>query len=203
VTTVWLARHGEAHNPHNILYGRLPRTRLSPEGIRQAHELAHFLKLRAQPLSAIYSSPMLRARRTAEIILESQPQLDRVRIDSNLQEVYTSWQGQPMAELESVDWDFYTSPRDPEDESLQTIYVRMQRWLKRVLKRHHGSDVLGVSHGDPILVLVGALTGLPLDPGRIFPRPYIQPGVLYRMQFDAEDRFKNVELFVPHAEAAA
>jgi broad specificity phosphatase PhoE len=108
-----------------------------------------------------------------------------------------------MAELESVDWDFYTSPRDPEDESLQTIYVRMQRWLKRVLKRHHGSDVLGVSHGDPILVLVGALTGLPLDPGRIFPRPYIQPGVLYRMQFDAEDRFKNVELFVPHAEAAA
>ena len=33
MTTVWLARHGEAHNPGGLLYGRLPRVRLTPEGL--------------------------------------------------------------------------------------------------------------------------------------------------------------------------
>jgi len=61
--TGWLARHGEVHNPSRVLYGRLPRMQLSPEGRRQAQALADFLGPR--PLAAIYSSPMLRARRTA------------------------------------------------------------------------------------------------------------------------------------------
>ena len=70
-TTIWLARHGEVHNPSNLLYGRLPRMDLSPEGRRQAQALDDFLAER--PLAAIYSSPMLRARRTAEIILRVAP----------------------------------------------------------------------------------------------------------------------------------
>ena len=201
-TTVWLARHGEVHNPSNVLYGRLPRVRLTHEGQRQAEALADFL--RPRPLVAIYSSPMLRARRTATAVLASHPELERVRIDSDLQEVRTAWQGEPVATLEKIDWDFYTHPRDPQgDESLQAIHDRMLRWLHRVLRRHSGGEVLGVSHGDPILVLVGTLRGLQLDPRRIFPRPYIQPGVVYRMRFDAHGICRDVELIVPHAEAAA
>ena len=201
-TTVWLARHGEVHNPSNVLYGRLPRVRLTHEGQRQAEALADFL--RPRPLVAIYSSPMLRARRTATAVLASHPELERVRIDSDLQEVRTAWQGEPVATLEKIDWDFYTHPRDPQgDESLQAIHDRMLRWLHRVLRRHSGEEVLGVSHGDPILVLVGTLRGLQLDPRRIFPRPYIQPGVVYRMRFDAHGICRDVELIVPHAEAAA
>jgi broad specificity phosphatase PhoE len=203
VTTVWLARHGEVENPDNILYGRLPRVRLTHEGERQARALGHFLKRSSGPLAAIYSSPMLRARRTAEIVLETQRQLERVRIDSDLHEVRTGWEGEPLASLERIDWDFYTSPRHARDESLQAIHDRMSRWLHRVLRRHAGSHVLGVSHGDPILVLVGTLSGFPLDPRQIFPRPYIEPGVLYRMEFDATNACRGVELFVPHAEAAA
>ena len=63
--------------------------------------------------------------------------------------------------------------------------------------------MLGVSHGDPILILVGTLSGLPLDPHNIFPRPYIEPGVLYRMRFDADGACRGVERRVPHAEGAA
>src|SRR4030081_978457 len=96
-TTVWLARHGEVHNPGNVLYGRLPRVRLTAEGRRQAMALANFL--RPRPLVAIYSSPMLRARRTAELSLHAHPALQRVRIDSDLQEVRTSWEGEPLAAL--------------------------------------------------------------------------------------------------------
>jgi broad specificity phosphatase PhoE len=200
-TTVWLARHGEVHNPRNILYGRLPRVRLTPEGRRQARALAEYLRPRR--LAAIYSSPMLRARRTAEEVLALQPQLRRVHQDVDLQEVRTAWEGEPLDALERIDWDFYTSPRHPDDESLQVIHDRMQRWLRRVLRRHAGAEVLGVSHGDPILILVGTLAGLPLDPRHIFPRPYIGPGVLYRLGFDASGACRELELLVTHAAEAA
>src|SRR5207248_7388567 len=126
-----------------------------------------------------------------------------VHIDSDLQEVRTAWQGEPIQDLEAIDWDFYSNPRDPADESLQAIHDRMMRWLNRTLRRHAGSEVVGVSHGDPILILVGSLRGLPLVPERIFPRPYIETGALYRLRFDALRKCREVELLVPHAEAAA
>ena len=146
---------------------------------------------------------MLRARRTAELVLARQPALQRIRIDSDLQEVLTGWQGEPLQSLEQIDWDFYGNPRATGDESLQMIHDRMHRWLGRMLRRHAGRDVLGVSHGDPILILAGSLRGLPLVPERIFPRPYIETGALYKFRFDEHQTCREVELLVPHAEAAA
>jgi len=201
LTTVWLARHGEVHNPSELLYGRLPRMGLSLEGERQARALADFLAPR--PLSAIYSSPLLRARRTAAVILERQPGLRRVRINSGLIEVRTAWEGHPLKALEQIGWDFYTHPRDPEDDSLQIIRDRMQRWLKRVLRRHPGSEVVGVSHGDPVLILVGSVQGAPLEPRALFPQPYIEPATVYRMRFDANGALHEINMHVPHAQAAA
>jgi broad specificity phosphatase PhoE len=146
---------------------------------------------------------MLRARRTADAILCAHPSIPRVRIDADLQEVRSAWQGQPLAALEQIDWDLYANPRQPDDETLPMIQARMLRWLRRVLKRHAGSEVVGVSHGDPILVLAGTMSGLPLEPQSIFPRPYIQPGIMYRMRFDASGQCKDLKLLVPHAEVAA
>jgi broad specificity phosphatase PhoE len=200
-TTVWLARHGEVHNPNALLYGRMPRMQLSREGRRQAQALADFLD--PHPLAAIYSSPMLRARTTADYILRSHADVGRVRIDSDLQEVRTGWQGEPLEALERIDWDLYLHPRGSDDESLFVIQARMLRWLRRMLRRHAGAEVLGVSHGDPILILAGTLRGLPLDPASMFPRPYIETGALYRLAFDADGKCHEVDLLVPHAEVAA
>jgi broad specificity phosphatase PhoE len=199
-TTLWLARHGEAHNPSELLYGRLPRIRLSLEGQRQADALASFLEPR--PLAAVYSSPMLRARKTASVILSRQPRLERVRIDRDLLEIQSGWQGEPLTALEQIGWDFYAHPRSDADESLQHIHDRMQRWLARMLRRHAGSEIVGVSHGDPILILIGTLQGKPLD-ASIFPRPYIDPATVYEMRFDNSGRLKHLEMLVPHAESGA
>jgi broad specificity phosphatase PhoE len=175
--------------------------RMTPEGQRQAQALCDCLADR--PLAALYSSPMLRARQTAEIVLTRHPALGKVRIDSDLQEVGTGWQGEPIAALEGINWDFYTHPRGVHDESLQMIRDRMMRWLKRMLRRHAGSEVVGVSHGDPILILTGSLRGLPLERDHIFPRPYIPTGALYEMRFDAHGSCRDVQLLVPHAQVAA
>jgi broad specificity phosphatase PhoE len=194
-TTVWLARHGEVHNPGRVLYARLPRMRLSPDGRRQAGALADFLA--EHKLAAIYSSPMLRARRTAAIVKACHPYLQRVRVDADLQEVHTGYQGHPLEALERINFDFYAHPFGPDDESLEMIRDRMQRWLYRVLRRHAGSEVVGVSHGDPILILAGTMAGLKLHPDSLFPRPYIATGVMYRMQFDAQGTCRDVQLLEP------
>jgi broad specificity phosphatase PhoE len=201
MTTIWLARHGEAHNPSELLYGRMPRVRLTLEGRRQAQALADFLGPR--PLAAIYSSPMLRARRTAEAVLGSRSDVSRIRIDADLQEVRNAWEGQPLNTLEQINFEIYDHPRSPDDESMQIIRDRMLRWLKRMLRRHAGAEVLGVSHGDPVLILAGTLRGLPLVADRIFPRPYIATGCMYRLRFDAQGECREVEFLVPHAQAAA
>ena len=126
-----------------------------------------------------------------------------MRIDRDLLEVNTAWQGEPLADLELINWDFYSNPRADDDESLQAIHDRMHRWLSRVLRRHAGREVVGVGHGDPILILVGSLSGLPLDRAVIFPQPYIQPGTVFCMRFDAQSNLRDVQPFVPHAEKAA
>ncbi len=199
-TTIWLARHGEAANPRQLLYGRLPRVRLSTEGERQAHALGLFLARR--PLAAIYSSPMLRARKTALAIQEHHPRLP-VRLTRDLNEVGTSWDGHPLADLDRIGWDFYGNRRAPLDETAEDIRDRMRRWVRRTLVRHAGRDVAGVSHGDPLLILLADLRGLPLELSTFRPREYIPTASLFRLTFAEDGSLVDDEMLVPHAEAAA
>ena len=111
--------------------------------------------------------------------------------------------GESLHALEQINYEIYANPRSPDDESMQMIRDRMQRWLNRMLRRHVGAEVLGVSHGDPVLILAGTLNGLPLAPERIFPRPYIPTGCVYRLRFDAFGTCRDVEFLVPHEQAAA
>ena len=67
MTRVYLVRHGE--NPANLLKQfshRLVDYSLTPKGIAQAEQTAAFFL--DKRIDAIYSSPLKRARKTAEII---------------------------------------------------------------------------------------------------------------------------------------
>jgi broad specificity phosphatase PhoE len=137
------------HNPRDILYGRLPRFRLSDDGHRQAHDVGRFVATRA--VTAIYSSPLLRARQTAEIIAAYQPTL-RVRTSRALLETRSSYQGEPNAILKAG-FSFYEPKKDPSDESMRDIWERMVRFLGVVVRRHAGGCIVLVSHADPITIL--------------------------------------------------
>lgn len=63
---IHLIRHGEVYNPEGILYGRLPHFRLSDFGHQMAEAAAKDLKSQKRNVTKIISSPLLRARESAE-----------------------------------------------------------------------------------------------------------------------------------------
>jgi broad specificity phosphatase PhoE len=143
-TTIHLVRHGHVYNPKEILYGRLPRFTLSEEGFKQARAVADVLA--DKPIAAVYSSPMLRARKTGGVILERFPGL-KLKISTLLNEVHTPYDGQPLVELEKINWQFYEDVRPPY-ETPEDIVGRVRKFFRRVHREYKGRHVIAVSHGD-------------------------------------------------------
>ncbi len=155
--TLWLCRHAEVDNPREILYGRLPRFGLTTNGHKQAARLA--VLLAGQPLTALYVSPLLRARQTAQAIA-GQSGL-KPRTDSALIEVHTGFDGVPLSQV--GDFNFYEPPASPDDETIEMVRDRILKFTRRALKRHPGEEIAAVSHGDPVVILHAFYLGLPME----------------------------------------
>lgn len=155
-TTILMVRHADVHNPGDVVYGRLPRFGLSSVGREEAIRTA--AALAGEPLAAIYSSPQLRARQTAETIAAHHSGLT-VRVTERLAEIVTGYQGTSNAEMAARRFNFYDPVHTPGDESLEEVEARVLRWVSTVLARHCGKTVVGVSHGDPIMVARLLFTG--------------------------------------------
>src|SRR5690242_12322635 len=111
-TTIILVRHADVHNPADLVYGRLPRFRLSAIGREQATRTAEALA--PVPFAALYSSPQLRARQTAQAIAARHPRL-AVHVTQRLAEVRTGWQGTANATMAAHQFNFYEPPFAPGD----------------------------------------------------------------------------------------
>ena len=66
-TTIYLVRHGEVHNPEQIIYGRLPGFGLSTKGREQVEAAATALE-KLKPFDVLYSSPLQRAQESAALL---------------------------------------------------------------------------------------------------------------------------------------
>ena len=163
-----MVRHAEVHNPRDILYGRLPRFRLSERGRLQAEQTARFLA--ARPLDAIYSSPLLRARETADILSHYHPAAS-VRLSRALIEVRTGYEGSSNSVLKAG-FSFYEPRKDPHDETMQDVFDRMMRLLQRAARRHAGRAFAIVSHGDPIAIVRIGLLGQALSAANLHATAY-------------------------------
>jgi probable phosphoglycerate mutase len=162
-TTVIFVRHGNVHNPGNLIYGRLPRFRLSKRGHEDLERTGRFLA--EEPIAAIYTSPLLRARQSAAILARHHPRVP-VRRCTWLAEVSTSWQGESNKVVqETHGFSFYDPPKAEGDETILDVFNRMNRALQLVLRRHWGATTICVSHGDPIKILRVGHSGRPLTPG--------------------------------------
>jgi len=149
VTTILFVRHADVHNPDDIVYGRLPRFGLSAIGREEAARTA--AALQSAPITAIYSSPQLRARQTAAAIARLHPGVP-VRVTRRLAEVKTGWQGTPNPIMAEKQFNFYRDRVNPDDEDVPDVLGRILAWTDRVLRRHLGETVVGVTHGDPAMM---------------------------------------------------
>jgi broad specificity phosphatase PhoE len=148
-TVVYVVRHAEVHNPKDIVYGRLPRFGLSARGRLQAEAAARFFAQR--PIDALYTSPLLRARQTADSIHQALPGV-KLRRTKRLLEVRTGYQGSPNSIL-VAGFSFYEPLVHDDDERMSDVLQRMAGFLRFAVRNHAGGAVAGVSHADPIAIL--------------------------------------------------
>ena len=143
-TTLYLMRHGQVHNPDDILYGRLPGYFLSEAGIAQAQAAGAWLA--DKDIAAIYCSPMERALQTAGIVASYVGGVTPVQ-DERIIEVGTPFEGEPTAKLAAMGWDLY-SGNEPPYEVPGTVLNRVLDFIDAVIETHRGESVLAVAHGD-------------------------------------------------------
>ncbi len=163
MTEIILARHGETEwNVAEIFRGRIDID-LNETGIKQAALLAEYLG--DLKINAIYSSPLKRALKTAEIIA-GYHQLD-VEITPGLIDFnYGKWQGVPHQEVKDKYKELYTEwisrperVKIPAGESLDEVRERARGVVDDVIAKDKGTIAL-VSHRVVNKVLICALLGL-------------------------------------------
>ena len=145
-TQITFVRHGQVYNPERIVYGRLPGFPLSELGEQQAQAAAE--ALRNVPLAAIFSSPLLRAQQTAQILLEGHPDIP-LYTSELINEERFFFEGQPMAPLHARNWDLYSGV-GPAFDQPPDVVARSREFLTQVRDAYAGQHVVAVSHGDVI-----------------------------------------------------
>ncbi|MFC1862258.1 histidine phosphatase family protein [Chloroflexota bacterium] len=163
MTEIILARHGETKwNVQEVFRGRID-VELNETGVKQAGLLAGYLsKLK---IDAVYSSPLKRALKTAEVIA-SYHKLD-VEIAPGLIDLdFGEWQGLSHQEVKDRYKEFYRAwinhpdkVKIPAGESLDDVRGRAIGVVNEVTAKYEGTVVL-VSHRVVNKVLICALLGL-------------------------------------------
>jgi len=159
-------RHAQAeNNTKRILAGRTEGVPLTKTGIEQAERIAKYLA--SIDISAIYSSPIERARHTAGIIAKN-CSLEEVVIDERLTEIdmgkFTRMNYDDMfAKYGNIFLKFYEN--DPviaehEVETFPDVQKRVLDMVDHVLKKHNNENVILVTHMDPIKSMLAKVMNL-------------------------------------------
>ena len=162
---LYLVRHALCDGVGSILRGRAPGVSLNEEGREQAAWLAE--RLRDERLHAIYSSPLDRARETAEAI--AAPHQLPVCIEPGLNEMdFGEWTGRNIRDLqEHPRWRAFNERRSatrvPGGELMLEVQQRMIAAVDSLRERHPWGSVLAVSHGDVIKAALAHYLRISLD----------------------------------------
>jgi probable phosphomutase (TIGR03848 family) len=183
-TTILFVRHGTTATTGSVLPGRAPGLHLSDRGIEQATALADRLKELGRKPTALYVSPLERARETAAPIakaLRLRPVVDKGLLECD----FGLWTGKRLATLaRRAEWRAVqhapSTFRFPDGESFSEMQLRMWEAVTKIVKRHRNRTVIVVSHADPIKAAVTYAQGVPLD---LFQRTVISPCSLSAVAF--------------------
>jgi broad specificity phosphatase PhoE len=185
---LWLVRHGATlWNSEQRFCGHsdIP---LSSEGQGQARWLAHHLC--TQQIATIYTSDLLRAQQTADIIASQSSQPVQVTVSSSWREIaFGAWEGLTYEQITQQfpsNTGFFSDPLSvapPDGETLQALAHRVQHAfieLAQAASFSGDGDIVLVSHGGPLRVLLSIILAMPLE---LQWRLHLAPGSLSAIDF--------------------
>jgi len=169
MTKIYIVRHGETVSNRELRFQGRTDTPLNECGRKQALGAAEYFK--NIPLAAIYSSPLQRARVTAQTIAAAQPRQLDVQLEQDLQEIcFGEWEGHNFEEVEKLQpgaWNnFFARPSEVKingAESLAAAQRRARAAFNCAAQRHPNDAIALVTHGAVIRVLFCSLLGVDLN----------------------------------------
>lgn len=178
-TEILLIRHGETEwNAIKRLQGHWDIA-LNAQGQAQAAALG--LALCSEPLAAIVSSDLQRARQTAQALADRQPSLLQVMCDPGLRErCYGAFEGMyysgisqrypaDFAAWQARDIDAVFPPGARASESFRNFHARSMAAILQWARRYPGQKIALVAHGGVLECAYRTALGLPLSTPRDFP----------------------------------
>jgi len=153
---IFLIRHGEQEYPYDEQGKKLvcgfdaPLVELGREQIR---EVGGKLTEERQTLDAIYTSPILRARQSTEVLAQELEMANTYVVDDLQENFPNSAEGHTYEELEAIGGDIYDHPFSSNQESLNHLVERTRDAIKFILSdaKQRGFRSVGiVGHGDPL-----------------------------------------------------
>ena len=152
VTTLYLIRHCQSMgNIQRRFQGRFD-AEVSPDGVKQLALLG--LRFRNEPIDVIYTSPLKRARLTAQAIAKYHNDIDVIDEPGFIEMNVGELENRSLKELAlnypetAKKWD--RSPdlcEFPGGETMAEVYERVNRALDRVIAENPGRTVVITTHG--------------------------------------------------------
>ena len=164
---IFLTRHGQnLDNLHGILNGHRDEP-LTPLGEEQAHTTAKYIKEAGLEFDKIYSSPLKRAYRTAEILAHelglAQPEIEQDLIERD----FGIMSGNPVSKIEEMcapdiiktnTITYFLSPEGA--ETFPQLLERAKKVIEYIQASHSEGSILLVTHGDIGKMIYAAYYGL-------------------------------------------
>jgi len=142
---IYIVRHGETEwNRLKKVMGRVDIP-LSEVGIKQAYQTKDNLK--DVKFDLIISSPLVRARKTAEII--NQDKKIPLIFDNRLQERdFGEFEGLTMNDFNFEDfWDYYMNLKYERAENIKDFFKRVHEAISEYQEKYKDKNILIVTHG--------------------------------------------------------
>lgn len=165
-TVFYLVRHGEAEqNVRHILSSRDNGESFALTGVGREQAAKAAEDLKGEAIDIIFASPLRRTRETAEAIAATTKA--EIVFDERLRETdFGIFSGRPTTDL----WAKYPEPitrlEGNEEERLEgfrAMRTRLESFLADIPEAYRGKHIAIVSHGDPIEILHGILSGMTLE----------------------------------------
>jgi len=166
-TRVYLMRHGEVANGGEKRYNGHINVDITERGVEQMHRLAGLLA--GKPVSAVYSSDLIRTVKGAEIIAKSLG-LTYTPLKALRERSVGAWEGLTAEEIKTRFPDEFTAwradllnYRPPEGECLLDVQERILPAYCDIVASHPGQEIALLLHGGVNRVILADALNLDLQ----------------------------------------